>query len=119
MKKASIILLCVTAAFLVFMGGFLVGRNANRSPITISRVPNPTAATHQVPTTPSQGLLDINTASHSQLAEIPGIGEVIAQRILDYRQQHGPFTSLSDLTNVEGIGDKRMSTLLEYITLGE
>jgi len=50
--------------------------------------------------------ININTASESQLTELPGIGPAIAERIVRHRQQIGPFKAVEDLKQVKGIGDK-------------
>jgi competence protein ComEA len=62
-------------------------------------------------------LVNINTATLDQLETLPGIGEVLAQRILDYRTEHGPFKSIEDLLNVSGIGDARLADLKPHITV--
>jgi len=64
----------------------------------------------------SPGLININTATREQLESLPGIGPVLAQRIIDYREQHGPFQAVGQLTMVEGIGSKRLAALLSLIT---
>jgi competence protein ComEA len=61
--------------------------------------------------------VNINTATLDQLESLPGIGPALGQRIIDYRQQHGPFKSVNDLTNVSGIGDKRLADLRPLITV--
>ncbi len=62
--------------------------------------------------------LDLNTASAQELdARLPGIGPTLAQRIIEYRQQHGAFRSIEDLQNVAGIGEKRFDQLKDYITV--
>ena len=61
--------------------------------------------------------VSINNASLEQLCELPGIGEVTAGKIIDYRKEHGGFRSLEELKNVERIGDKTFEKLLPYITL--
>ena len=66
---------------------------------------------------PSSGLININTASASQLMTLPGIGEVLAQRIVDYREAYGPFPSVAALTNVKGIGEKRLAAIMNLVTV--
>jgi competence ComEA-like helix-hairpin-helix protein len=50
------------------------------------------------------GKLNINTASKAELAELPGIGPALAERILNYRAAHGEFSDVSELQQVKGIG---------------
>lgn len=62
--------------------------------------------------------LDINTAPAEELAALPGIGEVLAGRIVDYRTANGPFETVEELTNVSGIGGKKLAGLEGRITVG-
>ena len=62
-------------------------------------------------------VVNLNTATLDQLETLSGIGEVLAQRILDYREEHGPFKAVEDLLNVSGIGDKRLADLKPHITV--
>jgi competence protein ComEA len=55
--------------------------------------------------------LDLNTATAEQLDSLPGIGPVTAQKILDFRQQHGAFHSVAELEGVPGIGPGRLAQL--------
>ena len=55
--------------------------------------------------------LDLNTATAEQLDGLPGVGPVTAQKILDYRQAHGPFHSVAELEGVPGIGAGRLAQL--------
>jgi competence protein ComEA len=64
-------------------------------------------------------LININTASFAELDGLPGIGEVKAQAIIDYRQQNGLFTALEDLLKVEGISQSLFEKLKGLISLGE
>ncbi len=61
--------------------------------------------------------ISINHASAEELATLPGIGSQCAQRIIDHREDHGPFRRLDDLKDVKGIGDKVFSRIAPYIKL--
>ena len=61
--------------------------------------------------------VNINTASKKELDALPGIGEVLAQRIIDYRSANGPFSTVDDLTKVKGIGAKTLEKLKPYATV--
>lgn len=64
-------------------------------------------------------LLDLNEATADELMLLPGIGEVKAQAIVDYRAQNGPFTSVEELTNVKGIGEGILAQIRDYVTVNE
>lgn len=66
----------------------------------------------------SAGLININTATVAELKTLPGIGDVIAQRIVDYRTAHGRFSSIEELMNVSGIGEKRFAAIRDLVTVG-
>jgi competence protein ComEA len=59
--------------------------------------------------------LDLNSASLGELEELPGIGEELAKRIVDYREKNGPFTSIEDVMNVAGIGKKKFESIKDKI----
>ena len=61
--------------------------------------------------------VNINTASSRELDALPGIGEVLAQRILDYRKANGAFSSVDELVKVKGIGEKTLEKLRPYATV--
>ncbi|MEU1847345.1 helix-hairpin-helix domain-containing protein [Micromonospora sediminicola] len=69
------------------------------------------------PAGPAAGPVNLNTATLAQLDALPGVGPVLAQRILDHREQHGGFRSVSDLRQVEGIGDARYEQLKDLVTV--
>ncbi len=61
--------------------------------------------------------IDLNTATRSQLDGLPGIGPVIAERILELREKSGPFKRIEDLMNIRGIGEKKFLKLKDLITV--
>jgi competence protein ComEA len=63
------------------------------------------------------GLVNLNTATPEQLQTLPGVGPVLAQRIIDYREQYGGFATVADLRQVTGIGDARYNELKSRVTV--
>jgi len=61
--------------------------------------------------------VNINRASAYELQSLPGIGEQLALRIIEYRMQHGPFARIDDIVNVEGIGESRFEEIRDKITV--
>lgn len=73
-------------------------------------------------TSPSTGtsrprVVNLNRATAADLETLPGIGPSLAQRILDYRRDHGPFRTVEELQNVSGIGPKKFEELRPYVTV--
>jgi competence protein ComEA len=79
----------------------------------------PTPGVEGPPTTTSSSeLININTASQSELETLPGIGPTTAQKIMDYRDANGPFVSIEDIVNVSGIGPATFERIKDLITVG-
>ena len=119
-NKLVTVLPILTALFAGLTLGLYLGRNPAGGSVTVS-IPAQTQAAAPVPeqtlsrpTAP----VNINTADIAELAGLPGIGEVLARRIVDYRNAHGSFTAVEQLTNVEGIGEGKLEAILEQITIG-
>ncbi|KDN22907.1 ComEA family DNA-binding protein [Amycolatopsis rifamycinica] len=80
-------------------------------------IPAPAAAPD--PGSPAAGgKLDLNTATADQLDTLPGVGEVTAKRIVQWRADHGGFTKVEQLRDVDGIGESRFEKLREQVTVG-
>lgn len=139
MKKQKFsVLLAVTLLFVGFTLGFFLGRSQNtdgihisvsaveqtaptRPPVSIEGTEYTAETAATVPETTDAVVfpININTAGQTEWMALPGIGEVLAQRIMAYRSSIGSFSSVEELMNVEGIGEKRMENILEFITIGE
>lgn len=129
MKKQGIfLLLMLTFLFTGFVLGFFIGRNTDHGDVRVSFLPDPTVLTQPIATTgqpasqPSvsptpAGKVNINTATKEQLMTLPGIGSMIADNIIAYRAEHGPYQSTADLLLVDLIGEKRLETIIDLITV--
>ena len=62
-------------------------------------------------------MVNINTASAEELATLEGIGDVIAQAIVEYRDANGPFKSIEDVKNVKGVGEKKFEGIKDKIAV--
>ncbi len=83
------------------------------SPVTAGMDPASGAA----PGTPGAGVVNLNTATAEQLDALPGIGGVIAQRIVGYRDAHGGFQSVDQLKEVPGIGDRKFAEMRDKVSV--
>jgi competence ComEA-like helix-hairpin-helix protein len=63
----------------------------------------------------TQGRLNLNTADYAELLRLPGIGPVLARRIIDYRDRHGPFAAIDSLLQVSGIGEVKLEKLRPHM----
>jgi competence protein ComEA len=68
-------------------------------------------------TSQSAVLIDLNTASASELDLLPGIGPTLAQRIIEYRDRHNGFKTIDELRQVSGIGPKKLEAIKDRVTV--
>ena len=95
-----------------------VARSSNSTPgqdLAIGRTEEKPTAARKV--APQPGSINLNTASMEELSHLPGIGAEYAKRILQYRKQYGPFSTVDDITSVRGIGQKKLERLRPFVTV--
>jgi len=63
-------------------------------------------------------IIDLNRAPADSLELVPGIGPVLSQRIIDYRQEHGSFIAVDSLVNVSGIGKSKLDQIRPHLRIG-
>src|SRR5690606_28156449 len=68
---------------------------------------------------PGDGVIDLNTADAAALDALPGVGPVLAERIIDWRTEHGRFTSVEELAEASRSGEKLLSRLRDKVRVGE
>lgn len=65
--------------------------------------------------TPLRFVVDLNRAPATELANLPGVGQKLAEAIVDYREEHGAFAAADDLLNVGGIGEAKLKAILPFL----
>lgn len=112
----KLLLLLYTAALLISLGCFLWNASA---PVRVHSAPKcyPSKGDEfslaPVPTLPADSIL--NTGDAAALDALPGIGTVLSERIVAYREEHGAFVYPEELRNVKGIGEKRLQAILDAL----
>lgn len=108
LKRAEWIAVAITTAFLLLTLGIRIGSGRESVPVTvqIAQRAAETAVPEQSAVRTETAPVDLNTASQEELETLAGIGPVLAQRITEYREEHGPFASVEDITRVRGIAEK-------------
>lgn len=114
--KVEWLLLGVTALFLCFL---LVLFHRDRAALAAVEVKTELPASQEevLPDLPDLTPLDLNTATAEELAGLPGIGEELARRIVEYRTEHGAFQNTEDIMEVSGIGEGKFAALEDRITV--
>ena len=123
MSRYEKVILGVTAAFLLFTGGWFLSQSRSAVPYEVTasrqdREPAPPEKSQADSSRPESLLegetINVNTAGLYDLQRLPGIGEKRALAILDWREEHGPFQRVEDLIQVPGIGEGILAGLAEY-----
>jgi competence protein ComEA len=119
-QAALVVLAVLTAA-----GTLWLVLDPSSSPGVEVSIPSQAAASTPAPDTvqavaaPPSGLVNLNTATVRELEPLPKIGPVLAQRIVDYRESHGPFQRADQVTAVAGVGPAVYEAIRHLVTVGE
>ena len=119
--KTVPVIIILTVLLFVSMGLFLGLRIAEKRgaefSLTLATVSDATGnESEPTYTGMSDRLIDINTASAAELMTLEGIGEKRAEKIIEYREKYGPFTDITELKNISGIGENVYNNIAPYIT---
>lgn len=115
--RAEWLLLAVTALFLCLLLALFW---RDRTAMTPDRTGTAVETEIQVPQEdiqPDLSPLDLNSATAEELAQLPGIGEELARRIVEYRAENGPFEAVEEIMEVFGIGEGKFTALEDRITV--
>ena len=125
LKKAEIWAIVLTAAFLAAAAGWQLGARHRVPAFSVAAVQEETTAAETGARTAeptvsaaSDSLIDLNAAGAEELKTLSGIGDVLAGRIVAYREENGPFRRVEELTKVNGIGMKILEDNIERLTVG-
>ena len=111
--KTEWVLLGLTAVFLCGLWGLSAHDRAALKTSTVTTDNQVAQETFMPDLTP----LDLNTATAEELTELPGIGEELARRIVEYRTENGPFETAEELMEVSGIGEGKFAALEGRVTV--
>ena len=113
----AILLLAGVILYNVFFTEPQVAEPAVAPSETVSVAETTTATATEPTTAPAYTKVNINTATAEELETLSGIGPAKAQAIVAYRETNGPFSSVNELVNVSGIGEKTLAKIIDDITV--
>ncbi len=95
----------------------LARRLVDGEQIVVGAPPGSPAMVAPAPADTATPVLDLNTATSQQLEQLPGVGEVLARRITEYRDSHGGFRDIEQLREVSGIGERKYAEMKDKVRL--
>ena len=121
LEKGEIIAAALGALFIA--GALFWAAGASRGGVTAEKAALSAAVLAGAGTETSDELspgevVDINTADEAELEKLPGVGAVLAGRIIAYRQANGPFGAIEDIMKVDGVGQGKFDAVKDCITIG-
>ncbi len=126
LNKAERVAIIITAAFILLSAGYYIGLACIGSDYNVAIEKHPDEQAVQqggdspTPVASSAEItekIDINTASAEELITLPGIGEVLAERIIAYREKNGKFENIESIMDIQGIGEGTFLKIMDMITV--
>ena len=122
--KFDWIFVAVILIFALSCGIYYNGHRPEREAITVTSAGKQEESAPEESDDPAPGILEgerinVNTASAEDLDRLPGIGEVRAAAIVAWREAYGPFETVEELLEVDGIGEGILDGLRDYVTVGD
>lgn len=114
MKRLSVVLLILVFGFMMFAPSFFVAVSPG---VVFAQEEEGEAEESGLEEEEGSVAVNINTASAEELAALDGIGERLAQNIVEYRDANGLFATIEDVKSVKGIGDRKLEKIKEFITV--
>ena len=127
-SRYGAVVLALLAGFALFCGGWYLSKASSPEPYQVNTVQRPAEEDVSAPEEAEEDsrpdsllpgeTINVNTADAYDLQRLPGIGEKRAQDIIAWREEHGPFQTLEELTEVSGIGPVILENLRAYAAVG-
>lgn len=117
-KSGSAFIISVTSFAVAVLVGLFIIRDIYFLPSLDTSVHTPEVSIATQPIDKTFKKVQLNKADKEELMRLPGIGEKMAQKILDYRKKNGKFKNVYELMNIDGIGIERFTAIEPYITVG-
>ena len=111
LKSTKIVIALIAVVMLCI--GFFLGRIHQSAVVSLPKEQISTPVLQA-----EEGKIDLNSATQKELMSLPGIGEKTADAIISYREDVGGFLSVDELTAIKGLGEKKISAIKPYVTIG-
>ena len=118
MKKVAVVMIAIVLIFCGFTCGILINRHRYVNTATLKILTEEQTDRYSSIHINKLGQLDINRATVEELCNLNGIGDVLANRIVQYREEHGPYKTVEELINIKGIGEVKLKNIIDYIYVG-
>ena len=120
LKRAERLAIIITAVFLILTACWHLISSRPDAAVTVTaakQTERQVPPENSAPQTAGTRTVNLNTATAEELQTLTGIGPTLSQRIIDYRETHGPFARIEDITQVQGIAEKVFTENYDRMTV--